>query len=231
MSSSATEWPAALDVYGNISEAFVEANSHLANSVSSPDLSKPAQSWSLAVQIESDVADQRARLTGVFTDGSFQDLRDVGASDVSYESFMTTVDDEQRHTRTLDDFGDPDVVDRVRDALSGNEVSVADDLRELAIDGQVSTDLTVDVEVWRAASGKKLARIHDAQVQIADSILARADDGTNDTNGTGRDPVVEERRWPLVAGGILLLLVAVGLAFLAGRRAGTSNGSRPAREG
>jgi hypothetical protein len=227
--SSAVEWPSALEVYDNITGAFTEASSRLANSVSSPELSKVAQTWTLAVQIEADVADQRARLTGVFADGWFQGPIDVEpAGGQTYESFLATVDAEQRHTRTLDDFGDPDTVDRVRDALSGNEVSFADDLRERAIDGQDSTDLGVDVDVWREASGRKLARIHDVQVQIAESILARADQASG---GADRDPLVGDGRWPLVAVGILLLLVAVGLAFLAGRRAGRSLAPREPLEG
>ena len=227
--SSATEWSAALEVYGNISRAYVDASSRFANSVSSPELSRAAQSWSLAVQIEADVADQRARLTGVFSDGWFLGPIDVeSAGSETYESFMATVDDEQRHTRTLDDLGDAEVVDRVRDALSGNEVSTADDLREQAIDGQDSTDLGVDVDVWREASGRKLARIHDVQVQIADSIAARSDQAAG---GADREPLVEDARWPLAAVGILLLLVAVGLAFLAGRRAGRSLAPREPLEG
>jgi hypothetical protein len=225
--STAVEWAGALEVYDNISRGFVEASTRLANSVASPELSRSAQSWSMLVQIEADVAAQRARLTGVFTDGWFQDPIDFEAGGVSYENFLETVDDEQRHTRMLDDFGEPAIVDRARDALSGNEVSVADDLRERAIDGQGSTDLGVDVEVWREASGLKLARIHDAQVQIADSIGARADGA----NGSDREPVLGESRWPLVALGALLLLLAVALAFLAGRRAGRGIDPRQPREG
>jgi hypothetical protein len=225
--STAAEWPATLEVYGNISESFVEAGTQLASSLSSPELSKAARSWSLAVQIEADVADQRAWLTGVFTDGYFGDPIDLGAADVSFEAFIATVDAEQRHTRTLDDFGEPDVVDRVRDALSGNEVAAADDLRQQAIDGQDATDLGVDVAVWREASGRKLARIHDAQVQIADAILARTD---QDAGGTEGDPVIEDRQRPFVAGAVVILLIAAGLAFLAGRRAGRSTDPRP-REG
>jgi hypothetical protein len=224
-----TDWPAALEVYENISGSFVEAAARLANSVTDPDLRDATQSWSLAVQIEADVARQRSRLTGVFTDNAFiLPEGDGAANDTSYENFLETVRDEEAHVRTLDEFGEPEVVDEVRNALSGNEVAAADDLRQQAINGQDSTDLGVDVDVWRDASGRKLARIHDAQVQIADSIRARA---AQDAVGTEGDPVIEDRQRPFVAGAVVILLIAAGLAFLAGRRAGRSVRPREPLEG
>jgi hypothetical protein len=211
-----TDWPAALEVYENISGSFVEAAARLANSVTDPDLRDSAQSWSLAVKIEADVARQRSRLTGVFTDNAFILPEGEGAAnDTSYENFLETVRDEEAHVRTLDEFGEPEVVDEVRNALSGNEVAAADDLRQQALDGQDSSDLEPEVTVWRTASGKKLQRIHDAQVEVAESILVRVGERTG-----GADPGEDggDGRWPLVAGGALIALAVLGLAYVIGRR-------------
>jgi len=213
-----TDWPAALEVYENISGSFVEASSRLANSVTDPELRDPAQSWSLAVQIETDVARQRSRLTGVFTDNMFvrpDQVADTATNDTSYENLVETVNDEEAHVRTLDDIGDPQIVDRMRDALSGNDVAAADDIRQIALDNPDSTDLDPEVAIWRVASGKKLQRIHDAQVEVAGSILARVGDGAGAADPGGGD---EDRQWPLVAGGLVILLAAMAGAYLIGRR-------------
>ena len=209
-----TDWPAALEVYENISGAFVEAASRLANSTANPELNEKARSWSLAVQIEADVARQRSRLTGVFTDNFFTAPAEEGATetagnDTSYENFIETVTDEQSHTRTLDDFGEPEVVDQMRDALSGNEVSAADDLREKAIDGQDSTDLEPEVTLWRVASGKKLDRVRKAEVDVANGVLDQADQLTSDAKQGAR---------LFIAGALLVVFLAVLLAFFVGRR-------------
>ena len=172
-----TDWPAALEVYGNISGAYLDASMRLANSTSDPELNELARSWSMVVQIESDVARQRAMLTGVFMDGSF--VGDGAAEDVSggapmYDSLMERVSDERSHVRTLEDFAVPEIVGQMRDALAGDDEAAADGGRRQGIDGPTATDLGIDVEEWRTWSGKKLDRIRGAETRIADSIGAQA---------------------------------------------------------
>jgi hypothetical protein len=218
-----TDWPAALEVYSNISGAFVDAGFRLANSISSPELNDAAQSWGMAVQIEADVARQQAVLTGVFTVGSFRGAEEIelDPNNEIYEMFVEAVSDENSHTRALEDLGEPQVVEEMRNALSGNDVSAADDLREQAIDGRTATDLGTDVETWRMWSGKKLDRIREAELKLADSVLDQArnlpgDDGDGDEQGSGTDGDGLAPATLIVA--LLLLLAAVGLAFLLGRR-------------
>jgi hypothetical protein len=218
-----TDWPAAFEVYSNISGAFVDASSRLANNVSSPELNDLAQSWGMAVRIEADVAWQQAVLTGVFTVGSFPGAEDAGAvpDNGIYEMIVEAVSDEQSHASVLEDLGEPEVVGQMRDAMSGNDVAASDDLRQVALDGQTTTDLSVDVQQWRVASGKKLDRIRDAQMKLADSILVQAGtspsgDGDGDGPSAGTDDDKLEPVGLFIA--VLVLLVAVGLAFLAGRR-------------
>jgi hypothetical protein len=117
----------------------------------------------------------------------------------------------------LEDLGDPEVVGQMRNALSGNDVSLADDIRETAIRFKDMTSVSMDVTAWRNASGKKLDRIRDAEIKLADSILAQAAEvPSNDGQDSGADGDEWEPVTLIVA--VLVLLAAVGLAFTFGRR-------------
>jgi hypothetical protein len=211
-----TDWPAAFEVYGNISGSFVDASSRLSNSVSSPELNDSAWSWGIAVQIEADVARQQALLTGVFTTGWFQGPEDTEGS--SYSAVLEAFDDEQSHKRVLEDFGEPEVVELLRDAMSGNEVAAADDLRQVAIDSEDSPAPPGDVAQWRDYSGRKLDRLRDAETTLADSVLDRARKLPGD-GGDGKGSTADDEWAPAeLLAGVLVLLAAVVLAFLLGRR-------------
>jgi hypothetical protein len=214
-----TDWPAALNVYSAISKSFVDASLDLANSTADPAVNAKARSWAMAQQIEADVAQQRAMLTGIFSNDSFF-TGDSTADASTYDALEQAVESEENHSGTLEDFGESSIVKAIRDARAGNDVAAADDARQTALDGKDQPSLGISLEQWRIQSGKKLDRIHDAQVEVAESISESiADKGAEPSSGTDRD----DR--PFIAGALVLVLLALALGFfIGGRRAG---GRRP----
>jgi hypothetical protein len=215
VSGGVTEWPAVVEVYRNISKAFVDASFRLANNTSNPQLNGKARGWSIAVQIEADIATQRTWLTGVFTDGTFDKSGTGTGGDAVVQAFEQSVANEESHTRSLDDFGDTITRDVLRNALSGNDVSLADDLRGQALDNRYSASLGISLDDWRTYSGKKLDRVRTAEVKLADSVTGSVTKEAGEP-AAGR---AERGNGPLIAGAVLAGLLAVVLAYFVGRRA------------